>query len=191
MTGHTGESMEERLARNLGELLQELRVALAGVQILFGFLLAVVFTDRFRDASGFEKAWHLCAVASAAAATALLTAPAAWHRHLFRTGSRERIVTVGNRVALTGLVCLALAVTLTVGLIAEVGYGVVAMVVVTTVSGVTFGVLWFVAPPLLSPGRARRDRSAGRGNGEAAGRRPRPGRRRGCGDRRRGRTGAR
>jgi hypothetical protein len=153
MIEHAGETRDERLARNLGELLQELRVALAGVQILFGFLLSVVFTGRFQDASGFEKSLHLCAVVLAAAATALLTAPAAWHRHLFRTGSRERILAVGNRVVVAGLVCLALAITATVALIAKVVYGVVAMAIVAGLSGLIFGVLWFVVPLLLRPGR--------------------------------------
>jgi hypothetical protein len=151
MTEHTGETSSEKLMRNVAELLQELRVAQAGVQILFGFLLSVVFTDRFHDASGFEKALHLAAVVLAAAATALLTAPAAWHRLLFRTGSRERILTVGNRFVLAGLVCLALAITTVVALIAKVVYGGVAMVVIGVLSAVLFGVLWFVVPARLRP----------------------------------------
>lgn len=151
MAEHTGETRNEQLTRNVGELLQELRVAQAGVQILFGFLLSVVFTDRFHDASGFEKSLHLAAVVLAVAATALLTAPAAWHRLLFRTGSRERILTVGNRLVLVGLVCLALAITSTVALIAKVVYGGAAMVVMAVLSVSLFGVLWFVMPFRLNP----------------------------------------
>jgi len=149
MAEQTGESRNDQLTRNVGELLQELRVAQAGVQILFGFLLSVVFTDRFHNASGFEKSLHLAAVILAVAATALLTAPAAWHRLLFRTGSRERILTVGNRFVLVGLACLALAITATVGLIAKVVYGGVAMVVVLVVTALMFGVLWFAVPRSL------------------------------------------
>ncbi len=149
---HTGETRNEQLTRNVGELLQELRVAQAGVQILFGFLLSVVFTDRFHDASGFEKSLHLTAVLLAVAATALLTAPAAWHRLLFRTGSRERILTVGNRFVLVGLVCLALAITVTVGLIAKVVYGPISMIIFAVLSAVIFGVLWFVMPIRMHPG---------------------------------------
>lgn len=149
MAEQTGETRNDQLTRNIGELLQELRVAQAGVQILFGFLLSVVFTDRFHNASGFEKSLHLAAVILAVAATALLTAPAAWHRLLFRTGSRERILTVGNRFVLVGLVCLALAITATVGLIAKVVYGGVAMVVVLVVTALMFGVLWFAVPSRL------------------------------------------
>ncbi|WP_410637357.1 DUF6328 family protein [Amycolatopsis sp. lyj-346] len=152
MPEHTGETRNEQLTRNVGELLQELRVAQAGVQILFGFLLSVVFTDRFHDASGFEKSLHLTAVLLAVAATALLTAPAAWHRLLFRTGSRERILTVGNRFVLVGLVCLALAITVTVGLIAKVVYGPISMIIFAVLSAVIFGVLWFVMPIRMHPG---------------------------------------
>lgn len=148
---HTGETRNEQLTRNVGELLQELRVAQAGVQILFGFLLSVVFTDRFHDASGFEKSLHLSAVALAVAATALLTAPAAWHRLLFRTGSRERILTVGNKLVLVGLVCLALAITSTVALIAKVVYGEIAMIVMAVLCVLLFGILWFVMPLRLNP----------------------------------------
>jgi hypothetical protein len=151
---HTGETRNEQLQRNIGELLQELRVAQAGVQILFGFLLSVVFTDRFHDASGFEKSLHLSAVALAVAATALLTAPAAWHRLLFRTGSRDQILTVGNRLVLVGLVCLALAITSTVALIAKVVYGGVAMFVMGVLCVLIFGMLWFVMPLRLNPSDA-------------------------------------
>jgi hypothetical protein len=152
VTEHTGETRNQQLTRNVGELLQELRVAQAGVQILFGFLLSVVFTERFHNASGFEKSLHLAAVMLSVAATALLTAPASWHRLLFRTGSRERILTVGNRFVLVGLVCLALAIISTVALIAKVVYGDIAMVVVAVLSAVLFGVLWFAIPLRLHPG---------------------------------------
>jgi len=145
------------LQRNVGELLQELRVAQAGVQILFGFLLAVVFTDRFREASGLEKALHLLAVLLTVAATALLIAPAAWHRMLFRSGRREEILRVGNRAVLVGFGCLAGAVTVTVGLIAEVVYGPVAMGLVGGLVMVLFGLLWFIVPGLLVGDRLRRD----------------------------------
>lgn len=147
------ETPNQRLARNVGELMSELRVAQAGVQILFGFLLSVVFTAQFRQASGFEKALHLAAVLLAAAATALLMSPAVWHRILFRTGHRWEIVGTGNRAVLAGLVCLAAAVTVTVNLIAKVVYGSVAMGIVGGLTGVLFVVLWFIVPRTLSRGK--------------------------------------
>jgi MFS family permease len=150
MSGEDDETPNQRLARNVSELLSELRVAQAGVQILFGFLLTVVFTDEFREASGFEKGLHLAAVVLAAVSTALLTAPAAWHRMLFRTGRRWEIVRVGNRAVLAGLACLAGAITVTVALITKVVYGTVAMGIVGGVVAVMFIVLWFIIPRWLS-----------------------------------------
>ncbi len=146
MVEHTGETKNERLTRNVSELLQELRVAQAGVQILFGFLLTVVFTDEFHEASGFEKAVHLTAVLLTVCSTVLLTAPAAWHRLLFRTGNRERILTAGNRSVLAGLAFLAAAITMTVALIAKVVYGPIAMIVLGVVVAVLFVVMWFLVP---------------------------------------------
>lgn len=146
MVEHTGETKNERLTRNVSELLQELRVAQAGVQILFGFLLTVVFTDEFHQASGFEKSVHLTAVLLTVCSTVLLTAPAAWHRLLFRTGNRERILTVGNRSVLVGLGCLAAAIITTVALIAKVVFGPIAMTILGVFSAVLFVVMWFVVP---------------------------------------------
>lgn len=89
------ESEHQRLTRNVNELLGEFRVAQAGVQILFGFLLAVVFTPMFRDLGLLEKSLHLSAVLLAVLSTALLSAPAAWHRVLFRAGRRYEILRKG------------------------------------------------------------------------------------------------
>lgn len=140
------ESEHQRLTRNVNELLGELRVAQAGVQILFGFLLAVVFTPMFRDLGLLEKSLHLSAVLLAVLSTALLSAPAAWHRVLFRAGRRYEILRKGNRLVLTGLVCLALAVTVTVALIGKVVFGTAAMIVLAVVAAIVFGYLWFFAP---------------------------------------------
>ncbi|SHE52051.1 DUF6328 family protein [Streptoalloteichus hindustanus] len=139
----------ERLVRNLNELLQELRVAQAGVQILFAFLLGAAFTEPFRDASPFQRALHLVTVMLATGATALLTAPAAWHRLLFRHGRREQIVRAANRFALAGLALLAAAMTGAVALVADVvlsGWWAVAL---GGVSGTLYAFLWFVWPSRL------------------------------------------
>ncbi|QRP49697.1 DUF6328 family protein [Amycolatopsis sp. FDAARGOS 1241] len=149
MKSRTGETHNEQLGRNVNELLQELRVAQAGVQILFGFLLTVVFTSQFHAASGFEKGLHLSAVLLAVSATALLAAPAAWHRVLFRTGAREDIVATGNRVVVAGLACLGLAITTTVALIVKVVYGPGAMVAVAGLVLALFAILWAVVPRVL------------------------------------------
>jgi len=145
----TGESEHRRLARNVNELLQELRVAQAGVQILFGFLLSITFTDRYATASALVRGTHLATVLCAAAAVALLTAPAAWHRVLFRRGRREDVVAAGNTFMLAGLGFLAVAMTGTVLLISEVIVGGGIAVVIGGLTLVLFGTLWFAMPLLI------------------------------------------
>jgi uncharacterized protein YwlG (UPF0340 family) len=140
------ESDHERLTRNFAELLQELRVAQAGVQFLFGFLLAVTFTEHYSRASGFEQVVHLTAVLFATASVALLTAPAAWHRLLFRQGQRPVIVEVANRLAVLGLGCLAIAMISTVLLLVKVVAGPVVATAFTVLVAAMFAVLWFVLP---------------------------------------------
>jgi hypothetical protein len=140
------ESRDERLARNVSELLQELRVAQAGVQFLFGFLLAVAFTEHYARASGFEQVIHLIAVVFATASVALLTAPAAWHRLLFRHGQRPQILRVANTLMVAGLACLATAMTATVLLLFKVVAGPAVATVVAVVIAVMFMVLWFLLP---------------------------------------------
>jgi hypothetical protein len=108
-----------------------------------------VFTQTFRDASGFEKSLHLVAVLLALVSTALLTAPAAWHRLLFREKLREEILRVGNPMVIAGLVALAGALTVTVSLIAKVVFGPLAMVVMVVIVTIMFVVLWFVIPARL------------------------------------------
>lgn len=144
--GRSEESEHKRLSRNVSDLVSEVRVAQGAVQILFGFLLSIVFTSLFRQASGFEKILHMIAVVLAAGSTALLTAPPVWHRILFRTGSRAAIVRAGNRSVLAGLFCLAAAIIVVVALISKVVFGFIAMGVVGGAIGALFCVLWFVVP---------------------------------------------
>src|SRR4051794_9463598 len=94
----------ERCDRNLIELLQEVRVAQTGVQVLFGFLLTVPFTVRFDDISGTVRAVYFVTLMLAGAAAVLLIAPTSHHRLLFRCGDKERLVMVANRYAIAGLV---------------------------------------------------------------------------------------
>ncbi|MEV8437684.1 DUF6328 family protein [Actinosynnema sp. NPDC051121] len=140
------ESHQRRLARNLNELLQELRVAQAGVQILFGFLLSIVFTERYASADGHVRITHLITILFAAGAVALLTAPAAWHRLLFRRGRREDVIEVANRFAIAGLACLAVAMTGTIVLLGEVILGGRAAIALGAFAVLGFGTLWFAWP---------------------------------------------
>lgn len=141
-----GESPEARLRRNLSELLQELRVAQAGVQILFGFLLAVAFTEPYRRGSDFQHAVHLVTVGLTVVSAGLLTAPAAWHRVLFRHGQRDRIVRISNRFALAGLAALAGAVSGTVLLLFDVIAGKGPAIVASTTALLGFALVWFIMP---------------------------------------------
>ncbi|CCH31087.1 putative membrane protein [Saccharothrix espanaensis DSM 44229] len=140
------QSDQRRLARNFNELLQELRVAQAGVQILFGFLLSIAFTDRYAAADSYVRVTHMITILFSAGAVALLTAPAAWHRILFRKGRREDIIDVANRFAIGGLACLAVAMTGTILLLGEVVVGGWAAIVLGAVAAVFFASLWFLLP---------------------------------------------
>lgn len=136
----------KRLARNVNDLLQELRVALAGVQILFGFLLSIVFTDAYRRAGEVQHAAHLVAVSFAVVSVALMTAPVAWHRLLFRHGQRPEILRVSNRFAIAGTACLAAAMSATVFLLADVVLGDWPAIMACALTTLCFGVLWFALP---------------------------------------------
>src|SRR3954471_3699967 len=93
-----------RADRNFGELLQELRVAQTGVQILFAFLLTLSFTDRFAAIDGFQRGVYVFTLVTSAMTVALLVAPVAVHRLLFQRGRKRELVYVGHRLAVTGLV---------------------------------------------------------------------------------------
>lgn len=142
--GH--ETSDQQLARNLGELLQEIRVVQAGVQILFGFLFSITFTEVYRHASGFQRGVHLVAIAFAVLAVAQLTAPAAWHRILFRRGQRHEIIRVANVLAISGLGCLGAAMSATLLLLMDVVTGQTIAVIVCALVAIGFGALWFVLP---------------------------------------------
>src|ERR1700735_4449752 len=104
------ESEAERADRNLAELLQELRVAGLGVQVLFGFLLSLPFQARFTRLSHGQRDLYLASLVLAALATALLLGPVAYHRLVFRRGQKERLVRAANVMALLGLGIVGLAV---------------------------------------------------------------------------------
>jgi hypothetical protein len=140
------ETEEERLDRNLTELLNELRVALPGVQVLFAFLLGVPFTQRFGQLAGYQQDIYFGTLICAAAATAFLIAPSAHHRIEFRLQDKRYIVFLANRLAIVGLGFLALAMTGVVLLVTDFIFGVAATVIATAATAVTFALLWYVLP---------------------------------------------
>jgi hypothetical protein len=140
------ESQAQRDDRNLGELLQELRVAGLGVQVLFGFLLSLPFANRFARLSAAQRDLYLVTLALAAVATALLVGPVAYHRLVFRRGQKERLVRAASVMAIGGLTAVALAVSAAVLLVTSYVGGGLAAGLITAFVASLFGLLWFVFP---------------------------------------------
>jgi hypothetical protein len=140
------ETEEERLDRNLTELLNELRVALPGVQVLFAFLLGVPFTQRFGELTSYQERIYYVTLLCTAAATVFLIAPSAHHRVEFRLQDKRHIVFLANRLAIVGLGFLAVAMSGVVLLITDLLYGGLATVIATTVTALAFALLWYVLP---------------------------------------------
>jgi hypothetical protein len=140
------ETKAERADRNMGELLQELRVALPGVQVLFAFLLVVPFNQRFPDITDFQKTVYFVTLLLTAAAAVCLIAPTAQHRVEFRRQHKEQILMMANRLAIVGLGFLAIAMTGAIMLITDLLYGSTTTVIVTVVVGLAFALLWYLVP---------------------------------------------
>jgi hypothetical protein len=136
----------ERLDRNVAELLQELRVAGLGVQVLFGFLLALPFTNRFATVAQWQRSLYLADLVAAAGAILLLGGPVAFHRVVFRHHDRPELVRASNAMALGGLAAVALAVTGAVLLVSSYVAGTTAGVVITSLVGLSFAAAWGVLP---------------------------------------------
>jgi hypothetical protein len=153
-TGDEGESEEERLTRNLNELLQELRVTQTGVQILTGFLLTLPFTNRFPDLDALQRNVYLAILSGSVVATGLIIGPVAFHRVLFRQGERHWIVTAADRSARAGLVALAATTSGVVWLVFDLVTNRALATIAGSVSLLFFAVLWALVPMV-----ARRRRS--------------------------------
>jgi hypothetical protein len=140
------ETPAERLDRNLSEALQELRVALPGVQVLFAFLLTVPFSQGLTRMTSFEKDLYVVVLLSTALATFLLIAPTAYHRFLFRQGRKAEVVAFANRAILIGLGFLAFAMVGAILLVTHLLFGPAAAVPITIVFGAIIGGLWYAFP---------------------------------------------
>jgi hypothetical protein len=151
------ETEEERLDRNLDELLGELRVALPGVQVLFAFLLVVPFNQGFAKITPGQERLYLATLLSAGLASAFLIAPTAHHRMTFRLQDKEHLVVVANRLAILGLTFLAISMTGAIGLVTDVVFSTSVAVVSAAVIGATFVALWIVWPFKRRVVRAREE----------------------------------
>lgn len=146
----------ERYDRNLTELMGELRVALPGVQVLFGFLLIAPFNAHFNQTSSFERGLYFATLLLTLLASILLIAPTMVHRLEFRQGLKEYVVETGNRLTIAGLGVLAVALTCAVALITLYLFGQTAAVVTATGAALVFGAVWFLLPLQLRRHAERR-----------------------------------
>jgi Family of unknown function (DUF6328) len=140
------ETEAERLDRNYAELLQELRVAQVGVQILFASLLTVAFSERFRQITEGQRNTYVVTLLAASAATAFLIGPVSFHRIVFRRSQKKHLVFNAHRMALGGLVCLMVSVVGAVLLILEVVLGQPEAAWFAAAVAAFFVTLWLVIP---------------------------------------------
>jgi MFS family permease len=142
----SGETPGERANRELIELLNELRVALPGVQVMFAFLLTVPFTERFGHLDAGDRRVFFAAVLLTAAATLCLIAPSAHHRIRFRHSVKEQLLKAANVFAVLGLVLLALAMSAVTYVVTDLVYPGDLPALVTALLAGAFAVVWFLMP---------------------------------------------
>jgi hypothetical protein len=147
-----GETVDQVLDRNVAELLQELRVAFTGVQILFAFLLGMAFTQRFTQLQAFDLAVYIVALLSTAMATMLLIAPVSFHRIVFRKRQKAALVVVADRLLVIGLAMLVPAISCSVLLIIDVVLGRWAGIVCGSVTALIGLLTWYVLPLAIRRG---------------------------------------
>jgi hypothetical protein len=138
---------ETRLDRELMELVNELRVALPGVQVMFAFLLAVPFSQRFTQLDDWQRIVFFVAVMATAISSICLIAPSTHHRIQWRQFDKEALLRRANRLAITGAASLAIAIVAVVYLIADVLYGGESAIAAALIAGLTAWT-WFGYPLL-------------------------------------------
>lgn len=141
-----GESPRQRWDRNFADLLQELRVAQTGVQILFAFLLTLPFSNGFPKTTEFQQIVYVTALLSAAAAAAMIIAPVAFHRALFRQGRKPELVRYAHRMATFGLGFTLLSMVASILLITDYVLSTAIAVVLSAVAGAFFLTFWALIP---------------------------------------------
>ena len=142
------ESEKARWDRNFADLLQELRVAQTGVQILFAFLLTLPFSNGFPKATDLQKDAYMVALIAAAFATALIISPVAFHRALFRQGRKPELVRYAHRMATWGLGCMLVSMVSSVLLVTDFVLSIWPALILTIVTGAFFLTFWVVLPAL-------------------------------------------
>jgi hypothetical protein len=140
------ESRKDRIDRELIELLNELRVALPGVQVLFAFLLILPFQQKFSSVSELDRGVYLAALLASATAGALLIAPSVYHRLNFRQADKERVLLDSNVLLVVGSYATAIGIVCSIFLIGDVLFGTPAAVAVTLATVAVYAALWVVLP---------------------------------------------
>jgi Ca2+/Na+ antiporter len=143
---HADESPQERVNREFMELLNELRVVLPGVQLLFGFMLTVPFSQGWGKATGFQRGLFFGVLCAVVISLACLIAPAAYHRVRFRDGAKERNLHVANGFIKAGLLTLGLSLTGALVVIADFQFGTAAALLATVFGLSLFAWAWWLMP---------------------------------------------
>ena len=141
-----GDDEGGRRDRELIELLNELRVALPGVQVLFAFLLAVPFAQRFADVTDAQREAYTVALLCTLAGSVFLIAPTTFHRIRFRDRDKELLLRLGNRFTIIGMIFLAVAMTASVFLVTDLLYESAIAVVLSVLTAALITVVWFLLP---------------------------------------------
>jgi len=145
-SGGRDETEKERVDRNLIELLNELRVALPGVQVLFAFLLVLPFNQGFTMITEFQRVVYLVTLLVAALAAVMLIAPSMHHRLQFHEGNKEEILRDANRLSILGMSSLAVAMVGAVMLCTDFVFAAGTMIASVVGVGVAFLVIWYAMP---------------------------------------------
>ena len=139
-------TQSEQLDRKWSELLQELRVAQTGVQILTGFLLTIPFSSRFGDLGSTEQTVYLYVLCGSVLATAFLVAPVAFHRSAFYAGQRPWLLSAANHTARYGLATLAVTICGVVWLVFAVVHQTSTAFIAAAAVLLFFLLLWGLVP---------------------------------------------
>src|SRR3954453_12560525 len=145
-TAGRNENELERCDRNLVELLQEVRVAQTGVQVLFAFLLMAPLTPNFHRLGAVRHGEYFVTLVLAGLAAVLLIAPTAFHRVLFRCGDKEYLVTAANRLTIAGLSAVGMSMVGAFAFVASIIFGAWAAAVAGGIAGALCLVLWALVP---------------------------------------------
>ena len=142
----TDEDRKERVNRELIELLNELRIALPGVQVLFAFLLVLPFQQGFAEISDADRGVYIVALIASALAAALLIAPSMYHRLNFRRQVKEQMLFDSNKLAVSGILLTGIGVACSIFLVVDVVIGQAPAIVATAATTVVYALVWLALP---------------------------------------------